>query len=92
MAFEIARRTDINPVEGLREFGDVPFADPTNHVFPVDTPEHVRAAWTAISQQGNAAKYRAEDVAIIKERIRQAAQAFRIEVGGDRNEIDRVTG
>ena len=51
MAAEIDRREDVNPNEGLREYGDVEFADPTNHKYPIDTPEHVRAAWSYINRR-----------------------------------------
>ena len=42
---KINRRDDVNPKEGEREYGDVKFADTTNNKYPIDTPEHVRAAW-----------------------------------------------
>ena len=40
------RREDVNPQRGEKEYGDVAFADPVNKKYPVDTPEHVRAAWS----------------------------------------------
>ena len=44
----IEKREDINPEEGERKYGDVQFADPTNKKYPIDTEEHVRAAWSYI--------------------------------------------
>ena len=44
MATKIEKRDDVNPNEGLREYGDVQFADPVNHKYPIDTAEHVRAS------------------------------------------------
>ncbi len=38
------KREDANPDEGEHKYGDVEFADPVNKKYPVDTPEHVRAA------------------------------------------------
>ena len=46
MTSHIDRREDVPPKEGLRAYGDVTFADPTNKKYPIDTPEHVRAAWS----------------------------------------------
>ncbi len=70
----IDRRDDINPEEGKRAYGDVSFADPVNKKYPVDTPEHIRAAWSYINHEANAAKYDADEVNAIKDRIRGAAK------------------
>jgi hypothetical protein len=70
----IDRRDDVNPDEGTRHYGDVEFADPVNKKYPVDTPEHVRAAWSYIHHQDNAAKYDADEVRVIEDRIRRAAR------------------
>ncbi|GAB4019803.1 hypothetical protein GCM10028808_58750 [Spirosoma migulaei] len=48
---KIDRRDDRNggpvtPTEGEHKYGDVEFADRTNKKYPIDTPEHVRAAWS----------------------------------------------
>lgn len=83
MATKIERREDVNPKEGLREYGDVQFADPVNHKYPIDTAEHVRAAWSYINHQDNAAKYDAADVKAIKERIRKAAEKHGVEISSD---------
>jgi hypothetical protein len=53
MSNYIERREDVEPKDGLREYGDVTFADPTKKC-PIDLPEHVRAAWSYISSRGNA--------------------------------------
>lgn len=76
----IERRDDVNPNEGQREYGDVTFADPTNKKYPVDTPEHVRAAWSYIHHKNNAAKYDADEVETIKGRIRRAARQHGVEL------------
>jgi hypothetical protein len=46
MSERIKRREDVNPERGEHEYGDVEFADPVNKKYPIDTPEHVRAAWS----------------------------------------------
>ena len=83
MATKIEQRDDVNPKEGLREYGDVQFADPVNHKYPIDTAEHVRAAWSYINHKDNAAKYDAADVKTIKERIRKAAEKYGVEISAD---------
>jgi hypothetical protein len=83
MATKIEQRDDVNPQEGLHEYGDVQFADPVNHKYPIETAEHVRAAWSYINHKDNAAKYDAEDVTTIKERIRKAAENHGVEISSD---------
>lgn len=76
----IKRREDINPDEGLREYGDVEFADPVNHKYPIDTAEHVRAAWSYIHHADNADKYTPAEVNLIEERIKRAAKRHGVEI------------
>jgi hypothetical protein len=79
----IDRRQDVNPKEGEREYGDVEFADPVNNKYPIDTPEHVRAAWSYINHKDNAAKYDASEVRLIKDRIKRAAKKHGVEIDTD---------
>lgn len=55
--------------EGEKKYGDVKFADPDNDKYPIDTDEHIRAAWNYIHKEKDADKYSAEDLAAIKKRI-----------------------
>ena len=71
---KIDQRDDVKPAEGEHKYGDVEFADRTNKKYPIDTPEHVRAAWSYINHKDNAAKYDADEVNVIKDRIRNAAK------------------
>ena len=80
---KIDERDDVNPERGEKEYGDVEFADPTNNKYPIDTPEHVRAAWNYINHKDNAAKYDWDEVALIKKRIRRAAEKHGIEISED---------
>jgi Family of unknown function (DUF6582) len=80
---KIERRKDVSPKEGKREYGDVKFADPVNNKYPVDTEEHVRAAWSYINHKDNAAKYDKDEVRQIKNRIKSAAKRFDIEIEAD---------
>jgi len=83
MATKIDRRKDVNPERGEKEYGDVQFADPTNNKYPIDTPEHVRAAWSYINHKDNAAKYDKDEVATIKDRIKRAAKKHGVEISDD---------
>lgn len=80
MSDKIERRDDVNPDEGEEKYGDVKFADPTNNKYPIDTPEHVRAAWSYINHKDNAAKYDKDEVEKIKERIKRAAKKHDVEI------------
>ena len=77
---KIEPRDDVNPEEGERKYGDVEFADEVNNKYPIDTPEHVRAAWNYINHKDNAAKYESNEVETIKDRIRRAAKQHKIEI------------
>lgn len=69
---KISKRKDVSPKEGEHEYGDVNFADETNKKYPLDSPSHVRSAWSYINMPKNAAKYSSEEVAAIKKKIAAA--------------------
>jgi hypothetical protein len=83
MSDKIERRDDVNPDEGEDKYGDVTFADPVNHKYPIDTPEHVRAAWSYINHKDNAGKYGADDVRKIKGRIKAAAKRHDVKISDE---------
>ena len=76
----IARREDVNPKTGERQYGDVKYADPTNKKYPLDTADHVRSAWSYINMPKNARKYSPSEVATMKKRIAAEAKHFGIEI------------
>jgi hypothetical protein len=80
MSTTIHRREDVNPKRGEHEYGDVKFADPVNKKYPVDTPEHIRAAWSYIHHADNAAKYKGDEAETIKKRIRAAAEKHGVKI------------
>ena len=82
-AKKIDEREDVNPESGEHKYGNVEFADPTNNKYPIDTPEHIRAAWNYINHKDNAAKYDQDEVELIKKRIKNAAQKHDIKIDGD---------
>jgi hypothetical protein len=83
MSTHIDRRDDVTPKEGLREYGDVSFADETNKKYPIDSADHVRAAWSYINHKDNAAKYDTDEVKMIKNRIKKAAKQHGVEIEAD---------
>ncbi len=77
---KIDRRDDVNPETGEHKYGDVEFADSVNNKYPIDTAEHVRAAWSYINHKDNAAKYDKDEVELIKNRIKRAAKKHDVEI------------
>jgi len=68
-------RKDVTPADkkaAEKKYGDVKYADETNKKYPIDTEEHIRAAWNYIHQGKNAAKYSPEEVKTIKSKIESA--------------------
>jgi phage head maturation protease len=72
---KVAERSDTSASEGEGKYGDVTFADPTNKKYPIDTVEHIRAAWNYINKPKNSGKYSAKDASAIKRRIIAAWKA-----------------
>jgi hypothetical protein len=55
-------------------YGDVEYADPGYQEdkvkrYPIDTAEHIRAAWNYINKEENSSKYSSEDLQKIKDKI-----------------------
>ena len=65
----ISKREDVNPKEGTNKYGNVSFADEKNKKYPIDTVEHIRAAWNYINKEGNSGKYSSDEIATIKRKI-----------------------
>ena len=59
---------------GLRKYGDVAFADSLHQKYPIDTREHIRAAWAYLHRRKNVEKYSKEELEQVKNRIRAAAK------------------
>ena len=69
MSVKVAAREDVKPETGKNKYGDVAFADEKNKKYPIDTADHIRAAWNYINKKKNAGKYSAEDLQTIKNKI-----------------------
>ncbi|MEO8285815.1 MAG: DUF6582 domain-containing protein [Chloroflexota bacterium] len=80
MSNRIDKRDDANPKEGENKYGDVEFADPVNNKYPIDTPEHVRAAWSYINHEDNRNKYDSDDARKIEDRIKRAAKKQGVDI------------
>ena len=65
----IKKRKDVNPKSGEHKYGSVKFADEKNKKYPIDTPEHIRAALRYLGQERNSSKYSPEDVKKIRSHI-----------------------
>ncbi|MGH3978093.1 MAG: DUF6582 domain-containing protein [Pseudonocardiaceae bacterium] len=68
-----------------KPYGDVEYADPGYQAdkkkrYPLDTEDHVRAAWSYINQEDNAKKYSAADLKKVKARIKAAMKRLDIVV------------
>ncbi len=63
--------------DGKEPYGNVTYADPGHQSdgkkrYPLDTPEHVRAAWSYINMPKNASKYSSSQLASVKGKIKAA--------------------
>lgn len=76
-----------------KPYGDVPYADPGYQAdgkarYPIDTADHVRAAWAFLNQADNAKLYTAEQLAKITERIKAAAAKLGVTISDPHRSID----
>lgn len=79
----------IEAADAPKPYGDVKYADPKNGKYPIDTAEHVRAAWSYINMPKNQKGYSPEELAQIKGRIKAAAKKFGIKIeAGEASEIE----
>lgn len=70
----IAEEENFVDAAGKEPYGDVKYADPgyqsdKKKRYPIDTEEHIRAAWNYIHKEKNGGKYSSEQLARIKSKI-----------------------
>ena len=70
--------------KGAKPYGNVSYADPglqgdKKARYPIDTPEHVRAAWSYINHADNASRYSSKDLAVVRKRIMGAMRTHGID-------------
>jgi Mu-like prophage I protein len=63
-----------------KPYGDVKYADEKNGKYPIDTKEHVKAAWDYINMPKNQKGYSSTELADIKAKIKSAATKFGIKI------------
>jgi Mu-like prophage I protein len=63
-----------------KPYGNVAYADEKNGKYPIDTAEHVRAAWSYINMPKNQKEFSAGELASIKAKIEAAAKKFGITI------------
>lgn len=61
-----------------KPYGDVTYADPKNGKYPLDTEDHIRAAWSYINMPKNASQYPMNGVTLSEVKARIAAAMKRI--------------
>jgi len=71
---------DYDADDHYSKYGDVEYADKENHKYPINTKEHVKAAWAYINMPKNAAKYNSSKLSTIKGHIKTAAKKYGIEI------------
>ncbi len=79
--------------DGKKPYGNVTYADPGYQSdgkarYPIDTEEHVRAAWSYINKPGNASKYSSSQAAAIKSRIRGAMKRVGAHVSKEDGDLE----
>lgn len=79
------RVTEATATKTKAPYGNVEYADPGHQSdgkkrYPLDTADHVRAAWSYINQAKNAAKYSAADLKKVKARVKAAMKRLDIQV------------
>ncbi len=70
-----------SPPEGYPKDRDQ-YADPANYKYPIDTPEHVSAAWDYIHVAKNRREYNLAELAYMERRIKWAARRLGLTLDG----------
>lgn len=87
--------TDEDMEKSAKEpYGNVTYADPgyqsdKKKRYPIDTEEHIRAAWSYINKPANAAKYPDGKAATVKSRIRAAMKRIGADVSKSDSEQEK---
>ena len=90
---EKSGRSDVSEAEknaAEEKYGDVEFLDEKNKKYPVDTPEHVRAAASYFGMEKNRAKYSSEDQAKMDKKLAAAKKKF--DIGDEDDAVSKIFG
>ncbi len=72
------------------KYGDVKYADPTHHKYPIDTNKHIRAAWSYINKPKNAKK-EGSRLSEVKAKIKASMQKIGAEVKTESTEYKTMS-
>jgi len=77
-------------------YGNVKYADPGYQSdgvkrYPLDSEEHCRAAWAYINMPKNAAKYDADELKLVKGRIKEALKKYDVEISEDEDDSGEMS-
>lgn len=77
--------------DSKKPYGDVEYADPGyqddgQKRYPLDTEDHVRAAWSYINHEDNAAKYSSDELTKVKNKIKTALKKHGAEIAEEKDE------
>lgn len=84
------KKTPKAPYGSKTKYADPGYQKDGKKRYPIDTADHVRAAWSYINKPKNAAKYSSAQVSAIKGRIRSAAKKLGVKVGGESDSVDML--
>lgn len=78
-----------------KPYGDVKYADPgyqedKTKRYPIDSEEHVRAAWSYINMPKNQKPYTKEQLENIKNRIKEAAKKYDINISEEKMSEEQI--
>ncbi len=81
MTHTLLSRADSSSPYGDVEYGDPGYQSDGKKRYPLDSEDHVRAAWSFINQKDNAGFYTAAQLDKVKQRIQSAADKLGIQIG-----------
>jgi DnaJ-class molecular chaperone len=82
------KKTPKAPYGNKTKYADPGYQKDGKKRYPIDTADHVRAAWSYINKAKNAAKYTSSQVSAIKGRIKSAAKKLGVKIGGEADSAD----
>jgi len=83
--------------DGKKPYGDVTYADPGYQQdgkkrYPLDTPDHIKAAWSYINMPKNAKAYSSSQLATIKNKIKAAMKSKGSKVSSEAEILNATHG
>lgn len=82
MTRALMSRADKKPYGSVR-YADTGLQSDGQARYPIDTPDHAKSAWSYINQQHNADMYTADQLKVVRGRIKAALRRFGVDVQAD---------